>query len=99
MRFCRKKIYVGYSQDTTRSEVFLSAAVPTEVSHGAQYFACTGPFRTRRAAELTVDRLGVGELVPRKGIFPFNARTFPNPHIYCVADAERIAKYLEENPR
>lgn len=43
-----KRIYVGHKRGGA-SEVFRSAETPTADTH-PQYFACTGPFRTHRAA-------------------------------------------------
>ncbi len=45
----RKRIYVGVNR--YGREVFNSATVPTEQSHGHLYGATIGPFRTRRGAE------------------------------------------------
>ena len=44
-------IYVGHKSGDRKREVFRSDATPTEQSHGEQYFAVTGPFRTVRGAK------------------------------------------------
>lgn len=46
-------IYVGCKGG--KREVFLSKSVPTETSHGDQYNAVIGPFRTLKAAVLMRD--------------------------------------------
>lgn len=40
--------YVGHKGG--RVEVFQAPEKPTQSSHGRSYAACTGPFRTKRAA-------------------------------------------------
>lgn len=44
------KIYVGLRHDTRKREVFRSAVVPTETTHGSVYVYAVGPFRTVRGA-------------------------------------------------
>jgi len=45
----RRRYYVGHGHDRVNT-VFLSATTPTQATHGEQYFAATGPFRTRTGA-------------------------------------------------
>lgn len=45
----RKKIYVGIMPGLRR-EIFKSEFVPTQETHGAQYVAVIGDFRTMRGA-------------------------------------------------
>lgn len=45
----RQRFYVGLSNG--KREVFKSASVPTEVTHGERYQAVIGPFQTKRGAE------------------------------------------------
>lgn len=47
----RKRFYVGYILPANNREVFSSATVPTEESHGHVYAASVGPFRTRAGAD------------------------------------------------
>ena len=50
------KIYVGLKLNcTSQREVFRAATAPTDNTHGAQYGAVIGPFRTVRAAEFMRD--------------------------------------------
>lgn len=49
-RSVKTKLYVGSRHDGS-SEIFRSAKAPTRHSHG-QYRYATGPFRTRKAAEI-----------------------------------------------
>lgn len=49
--------FVGCTPD--RREVFYSSDVPTRASHGHQYEACIGPFRTRAGADFMA-RCGAG---------------------------------------
>jgi len=44
----KKRIYIGINRSDR--EIFRSLLQPTEQSHGSQYHACIGPFRTLRAA-------------------------------------------------
>jgi len=49
-------IFVGLKLDcSARRDVFKARAIPTEQSHGAQYGACIGPFRTVRGARFMAD--------------------------------------------
>jgi hypothetical protein len=41
----RKMIYVGCARDGSR-EIIRSLIEPTEATHGDQFFAAIGPFRT-----------------------------------------------------
>lgn len=50
-----RKLYVGVRGE--KREVFRSEVEPTTESHGGEYAAVIGPFRTRRAADLMA-RLG-----------------------------------------
>lgn len=50
----RRKNYVGLRSDGKR-EIFLSATVPTEQSHGNRFEAVIGPFRTRQGAQFMKD--------------------------------------------
>lgn len=43
------RLYVGCREN--RWELFRSAAVPTQASHGSRYGACIGPFRTVNGAK------------------------------------------------
>lgn len=45
------KLYVGYKINQAGREVFRSATVPTQASHGDRFAAVWGPFRTRKAAD------------------------------------------------
>lgn len=45
----RPRLYVGLMEGN--EEVFRSDTTPTEASHGAQFRAVIGPFRTRRGAD------------------------------------------------
>jgi hypothetical protein len=48
----RRRLYVGLTLDgTARRKVFACDFTPTEQSHGAEFGAVVGPFRTRRGAE------------------------------------------------
>ena len=50
----RTRWYVGYKVwrgGETRREAFKSKTEPTQETHGIQYNAVWGPFRTRRGAE------------------------------------------------
>ena len=48
----RRKPYVGF-RTGSHDKVFRSAETPTEESHGQEYLAVMGPFRTVAAAEFT----------------------------------------------
>jgi hypothetical protein len=55
----RTKIYVGLKLDCTgKREVFRSTTTPTEQTHGAEYGAVIGPFRTMRGARFMADMDG-----------------------------------------
>ena len=43
----RKRYYVGHTREV--DVVFRSAETPTVAKEGKSFFACTGPFRTKRA--------------------------------------------------
>ncbi len=45
-----KRYYVGTHKGELRRTVFTSTSTPTQATHGAQYAAVIGPFRTKRAA-------------------------------------------------
>jgi len=50
----RPRYYVGLSEDLERRHVrsvFRSSTIPNEETHGADYAAAIGPFRTKRGAE------------------------------------------------
>jgi len=50
----RKRWYVGYKTyrgGLTRREAFKAEIEPTQETHGVQYSAVWGPFRTKRGAE------------------------------------------------
>jgi hypothetical protein len=47
----RPRIYLGYHAGESRREIFRSATVPTEESHGKRFTAVVGPFRTVRGAK------------------------------------------------
>ena len=49
-----KRLYLGIAEGGGR-EVFLSATVPTERSHGQLFLCAVGPFRTRRGANFMRD--------------------------------------------
>ena len=68
----KSQYFVGLKE--TRRQVFKSAVIPTRASHGNEFNAVVGPFRTKRAATF------------------FAAFGNNNPHVRCVADAERIAR-------
>lgn len=48
-----QRLYVGYVKDGSgySMEVFRSDYVPTFATHGEQYYAVIGPFRTKRGAD------------------------------------------------
>jgi hypothetical protein len=43
------RYYLGHKR-VGRNQLLLSHSTPTESMYGAEYFAFTGPFRTKRAA-------------------------------------------------
>jgi len=52
----RKRIYLGLALDCTGTRtVFKAEGEPTQESHGAQYGAVIGPFRTMRGARFMAD--------------------------------------------
>lgn len=54
----KTKPYLGYKRGpdhTLAGEVFRSATVPTQASHGDTYLTVVGPFRTARAARYMRD--------------------------------------------
>lgn len=51
----RKQWYNGIVEGNKRI-AFQSASTPTAHSHGGQYLACIGPFRTKRAALWAVNQ-------------------------------------------
>jgi hypothetical protein len=70
----KSQIYVG-CKGATR-EVFHFPTTPKPTTHGEQFAAVIGPFRTVRGAAWMAD--------PVRGTF--------NPHCRDVSDAERLAK-------
>lgn len=71
----RSRLYVGVKHNREGWEVFRSIETPIFQTHGEQYAAVIGPFRTRRGAEFMAH--------------PVTGRS--NPHCRTVADAERLA--------
>lgn len=55
MKKVKKRWWVGHIRGGIKMQAFRSATTPTEKSHGEQYFACTGPFRTKRGAMFMQD--------------------------------------------
>lgn len=54
----KPRYYLGLRFNPDVRQVFKSATVPTDRSHGAEYVACIGPFRTKRGAEFMRDNPG-----------------------------------------
>lgn len=50
------RFYVGHVKGKMFGEVFKAATMPTRASHGKEYFATTGPFRTKRGAEFMANQ-------------------------------------------
>lgn len=48
------KTYVGFRAGS-KPEVFCHGVTPTVASHGGRFNAVMGPFRTKRAAVLTIE--------------------------------------------
>lgn len=44
-------LYIGHRHEMP-PEIFRAKAPPTQKTHGHTYFAATGPFRTKRAAQI-----------------------------------------------
>ena len=83
----RTKLYVGCKAGARK--IFRSAHTPTEETHGTQFDAVVGPFRTKAGAALCAGPHGNQQTVAE---FERSARVLLGQHELCVAYAQHLKR-------